>query len=322
MTEQQPREAPATPGRSFGAIPTWVYVLVIGIAVYAVRDVWEADWRACNGDDWNRRIAGCTRLLEQNAQSTKDRAYIFFNRGFAYAKQHDFDQGIADFAKAIELVPGYVEAYDYRGLSYASRGDLDLAIADHTRAIELKPTNVFSYTNLGLTHHMKGDLDRAVADYTKAIELDPKSATAYLGRGNAHLSQGDAGRASADYSKVLELAPNDPRSLTARVNLNLLAAAPQAPANSPLTTSPNPAFTALIHRVVRRRLARRALRCVECRWARWQGASSAPNRKLRRNWRSTASSRATRSPNWRSCRPAPSTSSSPTRLIISNSRTP
>lgn len=84
-----------------------------------------------------------------------------------------------DFSKAIELKPGYDEAYSNRGAAYLSKGKIDQAIADFSKAVELNPNYDEAYSNRGAAYMAKGQLDRAVDDYSKAIELNPKDTSAY-----------------------------------------------------------------------------------------------------------------------------------------------
>src|SRR6185295_5098895 len=74
------------------------------------------------------------------------------------------------------------EKFYASGLEKQKKGDLEGSLADFTKAIELDPAYVQAYHGRGVTRHFKGDLDAAIADYSKAIELDPKVALAYHDR--------------------------------------------------------------------------------------------------------------------------------------------
>ena len=47
-----------------------------------------------------------------------------------YAGARQYDRAIADYTTAIELTPGYAEAYNDRGFAYYLKGDCERAIAD------------------------------------------------------------------------------------------------------------------------------------------------------------------------------------------------
>jgi tetratricopeptide (TPR) repeat protein len=87
------------------------------------------------------------------------------------------------------------------------KGNRDGAIADYTKAIELNPGFADAYVGRGIVYQVAGDRDRAIADYTKAVELNPDYSSAYLNRGNIFAAMGDQDRAIADYNKVIEINP-------------------------------------------------------------------------------------------------------------------
>ncbi len=77
-----------------------------------------------------------------------------------------------------------------------------MAIADYSKAIEIIPTDAEAYTLRAAAYKEKGDFDGALADYDKAIELDPQYADAYRKRGALYQDKGDLAQATADYDKA------------------------------------------------------------------------------------------------------------------------
>jgi tetratricopeptide (TPR) repeat protein len=75
------------------------------------------------------------------------------------------------YTKAIELDPGYADAYYNRGNAYAGEGLYEEAIADYTRYIELDPMYADAYYNRGQCYHWIGRDERALSDYNKACSL-------------------------------------------------------------------------------------------------------------------------------------------------------
>ena len=92
----------------------------------------RADWDACKGDDPDRSIAACTRIIQGRGETAKDSAIAHPERGLSYKSKGDFDRAIADFSEAIRFDPKYAEAYYLRGVVYGNKGDLDRAIAPTT----------------------------------------------------------------------------------------------------------------------------------------------------------------------------------------------
>ena len=128
-------------------------------------------------------------------------ALAYNSRGCAYFAEYELDNSadnlenaIADFSKAIELIPKYAEAYNRRGLAYFSKGnlensksDFDNAITDFSKAIELNSEFAEAYHNRGVAYFMNSEFVLAIRDYTKAIQLELDDAHIYYDKGIAWL---------------------------------------------------------------------------------------------------------------------------------------
>jgi tetratricopeptide (TPR) repeat protein len=62
-------------------------------------------------------------------------------------------------------------AYAKRAQDRMAQGDLDGAIADFSKAIEINPDFVDAYAHRGVAKERKGDMQGAKADYSKSIEI-------------------------------------------------------------------------------------------------------------------------------------------------------
>jgi len=62
-------------------------------------------------------------------------------------------------------------AYAKRGKERLNSGDFDGAIADYSKAIEMNPEFVDAYAQRGVAREHKGDMQGAKADYSKSIEI-------------------------------------------------------------------------------------------------------------------------------------------------------
>ena len=88
----------------------------------------------------------------------------FYDRGADYLDEKDYTRAIIEYTKAIELDPGYINAYLDRGVVYYGRGEYDQAIANYTQVINLNSLDPLAYYNLGLVYNAKGDYDGAIAN--------------------------------------------------------------------------------------------------------------------------------------------------------------
>ena len=94
-----------------------------------------------------------------------------FNEGNALTRSRAFAEAIASYSRAIELNPGFAEAYANRGVAYVKTGEFDKAITDYNEAIRLEPTRASTYYNRGIAYLEKGDENKAAADFAEAKGL-------------------------------------------------------------------------------------------------------------------------------------------------------
>ncbi|MGZ3361542.1 MAG: tetratricopeptide repeat protein [Xanthobacteraceae bacterium] len=180
-------------------------LLAIAIPTWAAS---QGDWDDCNQrTDIERRISGCTAIIQDQSESEKNRAVAYNVRGATYVERSDLDRAIADFSEAIRLDPRSALAYNNRGRAYREKGDDNRAIADLNEAIKLDPKLARPYYNRGQAYNNVGDLNRAMADYNEAIRLDPTSPFGYLGRGRVYRERRELDRAIADFAEMVRLAP-------------------------------------------------------------------------------------------------------------------
>jgi tetratricopeptide (TPR) repeat protein len=145
-------------------------------------------------------------------------------------ESEDYREARKSFEKAIELDPGYADAYVQRGNAFAaayfkenfgnianmdleavSRSDallaLDPAFMDYEKAIELDPKNAGAYSSRGGIYAVIGRPNRAMADLDKAVELDPEDAESYTNRGFAYLLMRQPATAIKDFDMAIKVDP-------------------------------------------------------------------------------------------------------------------
>ena len=161
----------------------------------------------CASAEADRRIAGCTRIIQDLGETARMRAGALINRALAYRAKGELDRAIADYSEAIRIDPRYADAYYNRAIAFKAKGDLDRAIADYNEAIRLNPRDALAYNNRGIAYQAKGDFAGAIIEYDEAIRLDPGNALAHYNRAIAYRSVGDLERAIADYDAAIRLDP-------------------------------------------------------------------------------------------------------------------
>jgi tetratricopeptide (TPR) repeat protein len=215
------------------------------------------DWDDCvQTRDSDRGIAACTRVLDADNDTTRNRAIAYYNRGFAYSMKRDPARAIVDYGEAIRLDPRYLHAYANRGLAYLAGGEPDRAIADFNQAIRIDASLAPLYDARGGAYRAKGEFDRAIADYDEALTIDPRLDPAYVNRGNAYRGKGELDQAIADYDAAIRLNPRDPFAYSNRGIARLYGGSlPEAVADLSRASDLDPQFatTALWLEIANRR---------------------------------------------------------------------
>ena len=91
--------------------PSTALAFVSFLVVIADARAEDADVSACDqslkdGHDWDRQIAGCSRLLSRGARLNRTvRPNAYLNRGIAHYRKSEYDLAIADASEALRLKP-------------------------------------------------------------------------------------------------------------------------------------------------------------------------------------------------------------------------
>jgi serine/threonine protein kinase/tetratricopeptide (TPR) repeat protein len=167
-----------------------------------------------------------------------DNEVMHLNLGYYLAKIGQYDDAIAAYRRAIELYPGYVEAYDKLHGVLALKGYTDTAIAVFTEAVRRKPDLAKVHYYLGAALKKKGELDSALASLREAIRLDPALAGARQEILGILVKQGNTSEAQAAFQGAVaacqEAIRLEPQSVRAHCNLAwLLTAWPEPKLQDP-----------------------------------------------------------------------------------------
>lgn len=144
-----------------------------------------------------------------------DEAIVAYAEGMGFAHQEDYVAAIEAFDRALELVPGYANAYYARGNVYFDQGDFRRAATDYAAAMEAGREDVNVPWNLGWTYYVLGHLDDAIETTQIALELDDEQVALYFNLGLMHLAQGNLEEAQGIYAEGIDLATGQVTAATA-----------------------------------------------------------------------------------------------------------
>ena len=159
------------------------------------------------------RVDEAIAQYQKALQIKPDYVEAFYNLGNALARKGRVDEAIAQFQKVLEIQPDCVRAHYKLGIALAQKGLADKAIVQFRKALEIQPDNAEAHDNLGNALLQKGRVDEAITEYQKALKIKPDYADAHINLGNALFQKGGVGEAITQYQRALEIKPGHPEAL-------------------------------------------------------------------------------------------------------------
>ena len=123
----------------------------------------------CFSEDIERRIDGCTALIEQRDQSVADLSYAYAMRALAYSLKGRYDTAIRDYDVAIAMKPDFAVALNNRAWAYFRWGKAATGLPDVEKSLQLSPTSPHALDTRAHIRQALGDPAGALRDYDKAM---------------------------------------------------------------------------------------------------------------------------------------------------------
>jgi len=95
----------------------------------------------------------------------------FYDRGMAEFALAEYDKAIDSFRRAVELDPGYFDAWHALGMACLRAGKIPEAIEAGKRAVALNPNDMLAHTSLSMYYMKAGDKAMAEAEKGKATVI-------------------------------------------------------------------------------------------------------------------------------------------------------
>jgi TolB-like protein/Flp pilus assembly protein TadD len=122
---------------------------------------------------------------------------------FYYWGYRDYDAGLRELDRAIELQPSSSNSRAYRAAIYRRRGEWQRALAEFDRAAELDPRDVLNPANIGDTYRALRRWSDSEREFTRALALDPHNVLATRQLASTYInSTGDIRRARRAFEGV------------------------------------------------------------------------------------------------------------------------
>lgn len=143
--------------------------------------------------------------MTNDKQPMTDEARSLAQQGERYRQQGQYEEAIAEFARAIALKPEYAWAYAHRGETYFLMKRYSEALADFNRAVELKPNNVWAIAHRGVTYERIERYEETLADLNRVLELKPDYPWAIAYRCRAYEMMGRYEQALQEFDRAIAL---------------------------------------------------------------------------------------------------------------------
>ena len=127
----------------------WVATLALIAAVAAWAHADDASQIDCFGKDNERRIAGCSALIEGGIIANQGQlAGIYAMRALAYSLKGEYGTAIRDYDVAIQMQPNFAVALNNRAWAYFRWGKAATGLPYVEESLRLEP-DVFRVEELG-----------------------------------------------------------------------------------------------------------------------------------------------------------------------------
>lgn len=168
-----------------------IAVLVLGLALGAPARA--DDLKNCFGTDNERRIEGCSALIDRRDTAGAQMSEIYAMRALAFSLKGQYEVAIRDYDVAIEMFPNFAVALNNRAWAYFRWGKAEIGLPDVEKSLRLAPTAPHSLDTRAHIRQTMGDPKGALNDYTKAMYFggEPMIKLYQCGLTEARLYTGD-----------------------------------------------------------------------------------------------------------------------------------
>ncbi len=124
-------------------------------------------------------------------------------------EREEYEKALSCFQRAVEIDPGYANAWRNIGNAHGMLGNQDEAIASFRHAIELEPNNINGYVDLSGIYAKAHDLPKARAVLEEGIKANPGTTQLHLLLAATYIEENDFKRAGEIIDEAEKINPND-----------------------------------------------------------------------------------------------------------------
>ncbi|HEX7074915.1 MAG TPA: hypothetical protein VF226_12815 [Hyphomicrobiaceae bacterium] len=149
----------------------WAVAIALLVAAAPLAAADPLDGHDCFSSDNERRIKGCTELIEGAGLTGQMLGSVYAMRALGYSLKGLYDIAIRDYDEAIRLVPDFAVALNNRAWAYFRSGRPEAGRPDVDRSLQLQPTSPHAYDTRAHIRQVTGDPAGALRDYDAAMRF-------------------------------------------------------------------------------------------------------------------------------------------------------
>ncbi|MCL4766537.1 MAG: hypothetical protein KJZ80_09925 [Hyphomicrobiaceae bacterium] len=149
----------------------WVAAMVGMLVAGPVLAAGAMDDHDCFSGDNERRISGCTELIERSGLPSQMLGSAYAMRALGYSLKGLYDTAIRDYDAAIRLVPDFAVALNNRAWAYFRSGRAAAGLPDVEHSLRIQPTSPHAYDTRAHIRQATGDPTGALRDYEAAMRF-------------------------------------------------------------------------------------------------------------------------------------------------------
>ena len=149
-----------------------------------------------------------TGAQNKNLPRTPGNAEEHRKKGVLLTQQEHYDEALAEFRLALQLMPDLDRAHLGLGAALQGKGDLEGAIAEYRMLLKQHPNDPAAHNNLGSALQQKGDIAGAINEYRTALQSQPDDALTHYNLGTALSTKGQVNGALGEYRTAIRLNPD------------------------------------------------------------------------------------------------------------------
>lgn len=125
----------------------------------------------CFGDDNERRITGCTEIIESPGIGAEELSTAFAMRALAFSLKGQYDTALNDYDRAIAINPEFAVALNNRAWAQFKAGRARMGVVDVEKSLALSPGSPHTYDTRAHIRQALGNPFGALVDYEMAMRL-------------------------------------------------------------------------------------------------------------------------------------------------------